>query len=134
MLLLLIVGCQHEDNIPTTPNIKKDSITTFKIIHDTTIVDANFTTSLPTAVAYGDSIVQVENQAQVTCGYLQFVLTKMGDTLIVSSEHVKSYTCVDWTAMYYYKATIGIAGKCNYVKFLGTGSIAFGLKDTVLKL
>jgi hypothetical protein len=130
-----IIGCQQEENSSTNSIVKIDSISSFSIISDTIIVDANYSPSnFPKAVAHGDSLIEVENMVQVSCGYEKFQLSKNKDTVVVSAVSANNATCVDWTAAFYYHAKIYFVGKCNFVKFTASGSLIKKYSDTTLKL
>jgi hypothetical protein len=135
MMAFGIIGCQQEENSPTNSVVKIDSISSFSIKSDTTIVDANYSPiNFPKAVAYGDTLIEVENLVQVSCGYEKFQLSKNKDTIVVAAVSADNGSCVDWIAAFYYQAKINIVGKCNFVKFTASGSLIKKYSDTTLKL
>jgi len=131
---LILNGCQNENTAITNSNSPPDSIVSFTILKDTTIIDANFPLiDFPRTTIISDSIIQVECLPKIDCGVATFGVSKKRDTLIVSAIIPKSNICNDWSPLFYYKATIQYAGKIGYVKLSGN-SYKNGYGDTLLHL
>jgi hypothetical protein len=131
----LLAGCSTESATGSGSNSGLDSIASFRILHDSTGVDANNSrTGLPSVAWMDDSTLEVQDLIQVTCGYGSFSVGKRADTLIVTGLPNSGMTCEDWTAAFYYKAEIAIRGKCDFVRFIGKTGLLWGTGDTTISV
>jgi hypothetical protein len=131
----LLAGCSTGSATGSGTNSGLDSIASFRILHDSTGVDANNPRNgLPSAAWIDDSTLEVKDLIQVTCGYGGFSVWKGGDTLIVTGSPPSGGTCVDWTAAFYYQADIAIRGKCDFVRFIGKPGLLWGTGDTTFSV
>jgi hypothetical protein len=133
LAFLVLIGCNNENTSLTNSNSPPDSIISFAILKDTTIIDANLSLKdFPRTTKISDSVIQVECLVTIDCGDATFGVSKNRDTLIVSAIIPKSYICNDWSPLFYYKATIQYVGKLEYLKLAGN-SFKNGYGDTLVR-
>ena len=134
-IYICVIGCESESTTESPEIAVADSINAFYIRKDTTIIDAMFDyDAFPKAIKKNDSTLSIEQMIQVSCGYADFEITKILDTLILSAKPATGRACVDWTAGFYYQADVVIDGKCNIVKFRGDSNFLKGKSDTLITL